>query len=118
MQYSFLIKIYTRFLRLECRQMSAQNVLLKELLGGYGFQSTRPVYNVSDVTTVVFSLVIRQVIELVMIVMDIFHVRYNCSFRYIVVELIIKYSVLLCCVWRTKACYGVWPILQILVDLF
>lgn len=83
---------------IECRQMSAQNVLLKELLGGYGFQSTRPVYNVSDVTTVVFSLVIRQVIELVMIVMDIFHVRYNCSFRYIVVELIIKYSVLLCCV--------------------
>ncbi|XP_033627796.1 neuronal acetylcholine receptor subunit beta-3-like [Asterias rubens] len=48
----------------ECRQMSAQNVLLKELLDGYGFQSTRPVYNLSHVTTVVFGLTLIQVIEL------------------------------------------------------
>ncbi|XP_071790316.1 neuronal acetylcholine receptor subunit beta-3-like [Asterias amurensis] len=48
----------------ECRQMSAQNVLLKELLEGYGFQSTRPVYNLSHVTTVVFGLTLIQVIEL------------------------------------------------------
>ena len=53
------------FYFIECRQMSAQNVLLKELLDGYGFQSTRPVYNLSHVTTVVFGLTLIQVIELV-----------------------------------------------------
>ena len=45
--------------------MSAQNVLLKELLDNYGYPSTRPVYDMYETTTVQFQLLLAQVIELV-----------------------------------------------------
>ncbi|XP_033627794.1 neuronal acetylcholine receptor subunit beta-3-like [Asterias rubens] len=44
--------------------MSAQNVLLKELLDNYGYPSTRPVYDMYETTTVQFQLLLAQVIEL------------------------------------------------------